>query len=825
MSIINFLSSTQWTPFGPAAIKTPGVAQGYAAGRIEAAAPHPTDPGIIYLAAIAGGVWKTAGWHDPNAKPTWLPLTDDQRSLAFQGYGGIAVHPASPNRVYAAVSGVGAGVLRSTNSGLGWQLLANPLLEGASLGAIVVHPASLNTLYLVVHFGGPGGGIYKSTDGGLSWTNTTSFHTGVATDLAMAPANPQRLYAGLTAGGSTNGIYFSGNGGATWQQGSGAPGGDFLGPSAIRLTASRSTVAYATVFSGEVDGKDVRRRYRTDNAGVSWAPLADTPGTPEFRPWHMLLAANPLNSNHVFANDAYILYESKDGGQNWKQVDAGIGDDWVFLTFDAGNQAVVTGDRNVYRYDHQTQKWLAREGNLQVTQFYTLTLDQQNPDLAYGVAQDHLDATRFKEEIEWQYMTAGGGETGKVAIAPSNSNLLYVSDPADPVNLVRVSLDGGQSWTTILKADQLGLSAAEYASLWADDAAKFALAYPVQKSFVLDPVWASRLLIGFTDIFKTDIASSPNPGWTRISTNLSPSSVLADRYVTAIAVGPDSGQQLKTVYAATGDGHVWRTENGGAAWKPADAELFNKNAGPVLEMRIDPANAKRCVAVTSGGVWELGANDKWISRVGDLPSNLTVLSLAVGWGHKPPILYVGTDRGVYHSIDWGAHWKKFGTTLPNTVVADLQENTTVKMLAAATFGRGAWAILTAPGKVHGIVLVEGPDPVPAVMAGVTVYLDWNGNGVLDEFEPRAVTDSQGRFSIERVPPGTSELRQVIPEGYRQVIPTEPLNLIVGQDVTDQEFRNARIRQRRRRVSPVDCDPPFGRGTGTPLTGPGEFSRD
>ena len=92
--------------------------------------------------------------------------------------------------------------------------------------------------------------------------------------------------------------------------------------------------------------------------------------------------------------------------------------------------------------------------------------------------------------------------------------------------------------------------------------------------------------------------------------------------------------------------------------------------------------------------------------------------------------------------------------LPNTVVADLQENTKVKMLAAATFGRGAWAILTVPVKVHGIVLVAGPDPEPAGMAGVIVYLDWNGNGGLDELEPRAVTDSQGRFSIEGVPPGT-----------------------------------------------------------------------
>ena len=103
----------------------------------------------------------------------------------------------------------------------------------------------------------------------------------------------------------------------------------------------------------------------------------ETPGELEERPWHFIIAVSDRNADHVFVNDAYRLYESKDGGKTWAQAEE-IGDDWVNMTFDHNNNAVVTGDRNLYLYEHQNKKWLARQGPLQITQCWDITLDPQS---------------------------------------------------------------------------------------------------------------------------------------------------------------------------------------------------------------------------------------------------------------------------------------------------------------------------------------------------------------------------------------------------------------------------------------------------------------
>ncbi len=692
------LSNTKWTAIGPAPVSSPSISLGHSAGRIEVAAPDPKNVDVMYLGANGGGVWKTGVWTSPS--PVWLPVTDDQPSLNFSGYHPLVVHPANSNLILGAVSGPGAGILKSTNAGLAWTLLANGTFEGAMLGSIAVHPTNQQVLYLSVWTGGAfaGPGVYGSNDGGATWKNLTAFHDGYVSDVVLTKYNPHHLYAGMVrgnqnAGVGTTGVYRSTDEGAHWTLMTGLPSSFFLG-SAVRLeSAASATTLYATLFVEDINGKVTVNRYRTTDDGQAWSPLAATPGTPELRSWHMLLAVDPKDHKHIYANDAYQLYESTNAGQSWTRAEK-IGDDWVNMAFDAKDNAVVTADRNAYAYEPKGEKWSDRSGNLEVTEFYDISLTPQNASLAFGIAQDHTAPAKYSGSILWDFIPKNTDETGKMLIDPKNSLWLYVTYPLNPATLVDRSTDGGATWKTILVNN-------------AFQAEDYDLAYAVQKSFVMDPGQTKRLLLGLTRVYETKDATVPDPSWTPISKVLSKSPDVGGQYITALAIAPSNG---KVVYAATADGSVWTTTDDGQNWKENGAGLAG-NARAVIDFRIDPSNPKRVFAVTNGrageNIWLLDpATGKWGNICGDMPENLLMFSICADW-KNPTVLYTGTSRGVYQSKDLGTHWAVFGEALPNVTVTDLQTLPTLNILAAATYGRGAWEILLAPPKTG-----EKPDGRP-----------------------------------------------------------------------------------------------------------------
>ncbi len=262
-----------WTNIGPAPLLGGQIgATGNTrpmSGRVTAIAVHPRDPNHRLIGAAQGGVWETT-----DSGNTWVPKTDGQASLAV---GAIAYAPSDPNTIYAAMgeanfsadSYVGEGVLKSTDGGATWQLLAPDVFHSSS--AIRVGPTN-STIVLVAATEGAAGrsggtiddvhGIFTSTDGGSTWVKKLN---GQATALEVDPRDFRRQLTGIGNPLSPfpfrlcddpiqgrNGLYRSMDAGETWMLVNGPwealPSACFnFGRVELAIAPSNPNVAYVSI--------------------------------------------------------------------------------------------------------------------------------------------------------------------------------------------------------------------------------------------------------------------------------------------------------------------------------------------------------------------------------------------------------------------------------------------------------------------------------------------------------------------------------------------------------------------------------------------------
>jgi titin len=710
------LSETSWKPIGPGPVaQSPEYTGPVMSGRVTSAAALPGNNNVMYLAADGGGVWKTTDWLDPS--PVWTPLTDSQTSTVT-GSGNIAykslvVAPSSPSTVYAAVEGPGGGILKSTNGGTNWTLLGKALFDRVAFSSLVVDPTNANNLYVTVWYGpsSNSGGVWKSTDGGNSWTNTTSaIHQGTASDIVMDPANPAILYAGLTQDGNlaTNGLYETTNAGVSWTLlNTGLPSGAAVGVSIrVALAASAPQNLYATVFNPSTG---MPQRFSSTDGGAHWAGLTALPTAEESRTWHAVLSVDPSNPQVVYVNGDHTLYRSADGGLSWVLVNGS--EDPVGVFFDNGGKYILVGDHGIYLEGATAAIQLNKQGNTQDSEFYTLTLDPSNPTVAYGIAQDQFSGLKFNNYPVWNAL-AGMGETGKILVSPSNPNRLYGYDPlAGDNTLMLRSDDAGSSWQAVGSGLPTNL-------------AGYSLAYSSQKAFQLDPSNPDRLVVGTNQVY-----ASTNDGsnWTAISPVLSPSSNIADQYITSLAIAPSDGN---TIYVATADGRLFVSQNGRTSWVERDTGLPVDFNDQIVDIKVDPSNPLHAFIVSgtfpnslfgSTHVWTTtNGGTAWTDITGDLPAEDCRSAIVADWRYATPVLYVGTARGVYSSLNLGTTWTRFGLGMPNSPVTDLQFVPGSDLLAAATYGRGAFEIVV-PGPAVSFA-VTGPTSITAG-APFTFYVE------------------------------------------------------------------------------------------------------
>jgi len=692
-----------------------GIGPAFMSGRIVDVAVDPVKPSTWYIAAGSGGVWKTT-----NAGTTFSPIFDSYGSYSI---GCVSIDPNNHLVIWVGTGennsqrsvGYGDGLYKSIDGGKSFAKVG--LEKSEHIAKILIDPRDSKVVYVAAQgpLWSPGGdrGLYKTTNGGKTWSAVLSIseNTGV-TDVALDPRNPDVIYAvsyqrrrhvwTLIDGGPESSIYKSTDAGATWRKiNSGLPGGD-KGRIGIAVSPINPDVVYATVEAGRGEGGF----YRSEDAGESWTKRSS--GISTSPQYYQELIVDPKVFDRVYEVDT-LLKVTEDGGatfrpvgERWKHVDNHA----VWVDPNDSEHLIVGCDGGLYETWDRGRNYNYK-ANLPITQFYKIAVDDDKPFYnVYGGTQDNAtqggpsrtNNVHGIRNSDW-FVTVFGDGFDPV-IDPTNPNVIYSQWQYG--GLVRYDRKSGERVDIKPQEDKGGP----------------ALRWNWDSALILSPHSPTRLYYTSQIVFRSD---DRGENWKAISPDLSRN---VDRnklkvmgriwgvdavakndstsfYGSVVALA-ESPLVEGLIYAGTDDGLIQITQDGGTTWTKVEEFPFTNTPGHVYVSDIETSRHDKdtvyaCLDNHQNGDFKpyiLRSTDRgknWTLISSDLPERGTVYTVAVDHG-SPDVLFVGTEFGVFTTIDGGKHWKALKSGIPPIAVRDLEIQRRENDLVVGTFGRGMYIL-------------------------------------------------------------------------------------------------------------------------------------
>jgi photosystem II stability/assembly factor-like uncharacterized protein len=695
-----------------AGLKLRSIGPALTSGRVVGFAVHPQDRGDVVNAAASGGVWKTV-----NDGTSWTPVFDDQGSYSI-GY--VTLDPKNPNVVWVGTGennsqrsvGYGDGVYRSDDGGKSWKKVG--LDESEHVGKILIDPRNSDEVYVAAQgpLWGPGGhrGLYKTTDGGKSWkcVLAISENTGV-TDVVLDPRNPDVLIAAayqrrrhvwtLVDGGPESALYRSTDGGANWTKlKTGLPTVE-MGRIGLAVAPSNPDVVYAAVEAADKKGGI----FRSTDFGATWEKRNDFDAQAQY---YAHLVVDPKNSDRIYVMNVLIRV-SDDGGKtlrNLGEKHKHVDNHTIWIDPNNPNFYRVGCDGGVYESADKGANWRFLS-NLPITQFYDVAVDEAAPFYhVYGGTQDNFTLggparTKSSHGItNADWFVTQGGDGFQCRVDPKDSNTVY--SEMQYGGLVRFDRRTGQ---------RLGIQPQP-------GKGEPPLRWNWDSPLVISPHAHTRLYFAANKVFRSD---DRGDSWKAVSGDLSrqfnrdqlpvmgkiqPPDAVAKHVstsyygnVTALAESPKKEGLL---YAGTDDGLMQVTEDGGGSWHRI--EKFPDVPERTFVSRVLASQHDANTVYTAFDNHKMAdfapyllksvdAGKTWASIRGDLPMRGSVLAIAED--HKDPdLLFVGTEFGLYVTLDGGKKWVRLKSGLPTIAVKDLAIQKQMDDLVVGTFGRGIYVL-------------------------------------------------------------------------------------------------------------------------------------
>ncbi|RCS28277.1 hypothetical protein DUT90_01465 [Polaribacter sp. WD7] len=697
-------------------MKPRNIGPGGMSGRVTSIDVVESNPDIIYVGTASGGIWKSA-----SGGIKWQPIFEKELTASI---GAVAIQQSNPSVIWVGTGegnprnslNGGYGVYKSLDAGKTWQSMG--LEKTRHIHRIIIHPTNPNVVY-VGAIGSPWGehqerGVYKTSDGGKTWkqilfTNTKS---GVA-DLIIDPKNPNKLIAAMwqhkrdpwffKSGGEGSGLYITHDGGDHWKKitkKEGFPKGN-LGRIGVAIAPNNPEVIYALVEAKK------NALYKSEDGGFKWKKINDKPGIGNRPFYYSEIYVDPQNENRLYTIFTYVNV-SQDGGKSFTQLmpayraNNGVHPDHHAWWIHPNNGKFMIdgndGGLNITKDGGRSWRFI---GNIPVAQFYHINIDNEFPYNVYGGMQDNGSwrgpAYVWKDQgirnSYWQEISFGDG----FDVVPDKDNSRYGWSMSQQGFVVRYDYLTGNNysvkpthkdpntklrfnWNAAINIDPFDSNTLYFGSQF------------VHKSTDKGLTW-SVISPDLTTNDPKKLKQSESGGLTMDATG-------AENHCTILVVEP-TPLEKNVLWAATDDGQVHITRNGGQNWTnvaknikdlPANSwitqiKASNKNKGEALLV----ANDYRRFNYTPYAYRTTNYGKTWNRIVDENDVESYTLSIIEDPINKN-LLFLGTDDGLYVSINAGKKWTKWTSGFPTVSVKDLIIHPREHDLIIGTFGRAAWVL-------------------------------------------------------------------------------------------------------------------------------------
>jgi len=659
-----------------------GLPESHHIGRIVI---KPGDANTVYVAALGHlytpnkerGFYKTS-----NGGKTWkLTLSSDENTGAID----IDIDPKNPNVIYTALwhrerrawnfveGGTSSGIYKSTDGGETWTMISGgtsgfPQGEGIGRIGLAVYPQQPNIIYAIVD--NQSARAEEKTEKKDEYTKDTFRSISKEDFLAL---NDEKLNAFLREN------RFPAK--HTAQSVKSSVKADELKPVALveYLEDANSQMFGTAIIEAEV--------YRSNDAGKTWAKAntMDLRGLYNTYGYYFgQIRVSPQNPDKVYILGVPI-WRSDDGGKTFNSIDGdNVHSDHHALWINPNKDGhLINGNDGGVNLSYDDGKTWFKANTPAVGQFYSVAVDMAKPYRVYGGLQDNgvwVGPSTYKAGYGWYdngeypYKRLNGGDGMQVAIDTRDNNLVYTGSQYGFYN--RVNQQTGERLPFQPK-HELG----ERPLRWN------------WESPVLVSKHNQDIIYFGSNKFHRSLNQATD--FITLSGDLTKGGKPGDIAFGTLTTLDESPLKFGLIYAGSDDGLIHISKDGGYSWTrisdklPKDLWVSQVSASAFNEGTVYASlNGYRNDDFTAYVYKSTNYGQTW-TRIGtDLP--LEPVNVIKEDPKNKNIVYVGTDHGLYVSLDQGASFMRFGGGLPAVAVHDVAVQSRDQELVVGTHGRSLW---------------------------------------------------------------------------------------------------------------------------------------